>query len=355
MHPLLDEAAGIFGEEWTNLAAASARTAERRAAASAAIDGFLTQVLGTRRNPEDEPLIAAFGSMARDEMAPRSDFDYLVVLDHVEEDPGLIQVYRRAAQEGLRSIGVDAPGQSGLFGVATSGAELVNTIGLDTDSNLRMSRRVLLLEESVPLNADASWTRLAEAVVARYLYEQHRESPFVPRFLLNDVVRYWRTIAVDYQAKRWEEMAGKKWGLRYAKLLTSRKLVFAGMVTTLFLPVLSDQAVTVGLLRDQCRLPALARLAQLVPILGDEGRDSLRRLISHADRVVGWFADATFRTALEPIENPRAAEDGSAMHQIRELGERIQDDLESLFFSDEPLRSTADATFGSVSRRYLTF
>ncbi len=293
--------------------------------------------------------------MARDEMTPGSDFDYLVILGHVEVDPGRIQLYRQAAEEGLRSIAAESPGRSGLFGVAISGTELVNTIGLDTDSNLHLSRRVLLLEESIALNANEAWTRLVGAVAARYLYEEHRDAPHVPRFLLNDVVRYWRTIAVDYQAKRWEEIAGKKWGLRYAKLLTTRKLVFAAMVATLFAPIVLDQPVSAEMLRDQCALPALARLAQLAPHLGDDGRSALGRVLSHADTVVGWFADGDFRKAVEPVDNPRDVEPGSAMHQVRELGDEIQSELERLFFSDEPLRNSGTQTLGGLARRYLSF
>ncbi len=48
----------------------------------------------------------------------------------------------------------------------------------------------------------------------------------IPRFLLNDLTRYWRTVTVDFVYKQRAEN-DKKWALRNAKLRMSRKLIFA--------------------------------------------------------------------------------------------------------------------------------
>ena len=78
--------------------------------------------------------------------------------------------------------------------------------------------------------------RVLRALLDRYVGEDllyHEPSKFfVPRFLLNDYVRYWRTMAVDSAQKR---RSRTKWALReLEKLRLSRKLIFSCWSVGLF-------------------------------------------------------------------------------------------------------------------------
>ena len=78
--------------------------------------------------------------------------------------------------------------------------------------------------ESQPVAGDAVHRRCWERVLDGYLEDADR--PYrPPRFFLNDLIRYWRTICVDFVGK--EREGGEKWGIRNAKLRTSRKVLFA--------------------------------------------------------------------------------------------------------------------------------
>ena len=132
------------------------------------------------------------------------------------------------------------------------------------------------------------------SILKRYLVDYHNfenVSPLhkrgVARFLLNDVVRYWRTVAVDYQAKRWDELsppAGAfqeddglgleppKWGLRYIKLRSSRKLAFVGSLVSLHgsstvTVLIPDDAID-GLASDSDHETTTTRAARTWPING---------------------------------------------------------------------------------------
>lgn len=301
--------------------------------------------------------VVAFGSLAREESGPGSDFDYLVMATSMGVKPKLIQVFRHAAREAQKATGLEDPGKSKLFGVMVGSAELVNNIGLDEDMNRSLSRRVLLLQESVALGHKDMHTQLGRAVLARYLFDYEGVTePLVPRFLLNDVLRYWRTVAVDYQAKRWDEMEGQKWGLRYIKLRSTRKWTFAGTVASLFMPVIERQNLTSNYLHRQFEMPALARLAQLSPYIpnGSDAEEALRETLRSADRIVGWLAQEDFRKSVAAVDSPRQANLPDEYISARSETVSLQQSLEALFFSTA-LLGDSGRSLGELSRKYLSF
>jgi hypothetical protein len=81
-------------------------------------------------------------------------------------------------------------------------------IGGDNDTNNNTTRRILLLLESQPIGDNKAHSRVMKGVLSRYILEDSRpKMPTkneIPRFLLNDIIRYWRTMAVDFGYKRRE-------------------------------------------------------------------------------------------------------------------------------------------------------
>lgn len=351
MHPGLVAAQATLGVELPNLAAAADYTEESVSVARRHLERELGEEAHLPRLS-----IIAFGSMARQEMTPDSDFDYLVVAHEIGPDPVVILRFRIAAENARTALNVDKPGRSGLFGVMTPAAELANIVTLEKESTQTLSRRVLVLQESLPLVGQDLHGSLLHAIVKRYLYDYDGlKRPLVPRFLLNDVVRYWRTVAVDYQAKRWEEMTGEKWGSRYIKLRTTRKLTFASMLAALFMPVIVREVPSPYYLVQQFRLPALARLAQLEPHINDRTKLALGNVLRLADLFAGWFAEEGFRNEINRVNSPQDARPGSRFAEAKSRSVELEFALEALFYSEEPLVSNAELSLRDISCKYLVF
>lgn len=353
MHESLEVAEGLLGVELPHLRGAAAETVRR----CAEIEQGLKIELGEGANPANGLDIVAFGSIAREEMSNLSDFDYLVIA-HQTAAPELLRSFRKAVVDVHHQMEIPPPGESGLFGKVIAPQELVDRIGLESDTNLSHSRRVLVLEESRSLLQPERHQALVSSILSRYLHDYRDDAPRVPRFLVNDLLRYWRTVAVDYQAKRWEELEAKKWGLRYLKLRSTRKLTFAGSLVAVLLPAITGEMTTAARLEGEFAKPALARLASLAPHLPDgEDRESLARILVLADRFIGWLADDGWRSVMGAVVDPGDPANAPAFIEARDATVDLHRALDDLFHSAVPvLGSHAHiTTFRDLTRHYLMF
>ena len=177
--------------------------------------------------------IFVVGSMAREEFTPGSDIDWALLLDGIATAHQLKVTHR--IRDTIESLKLKQPSAEGVFGSMVSSHDLINNIGGQDDSNANTTLRILLLLESIPIGCPDAYERVLRNILFRYLDEDrglwHGSGAYkVPRFLFNDVARYWRTVTVDFANKQ-RSRRNVGFALRNLKLRMSRKLIFlAGMV-----------------------------------------------------------------------------------------------------------------------------
>lgn len=173
--------------------------------------------------------IVVFGSIARNECTSGSDVDWTLLVDGQASSNHLS--ISQAFLNNLIKGEFVKPADTGLFGQVTFSHDLIHYIGGQDDTNHNLSRRILLLLESQTLleNSGGALDRVINAIIEKYIdndtgFEADGKEK-VPRFLLNDIIRYWRTICVDFAYKQIEQN-GQKWALRNIKLRMARRLIF---------------------------------------------------------------------------------------------------------------------------------
>jgi hypothetical protein len=150
-------------------------------------DPGLSYKVPRSRAPSDDVSAVLTGSWGRAEVTSGSDDDFVVLVDGTE------RAEVRPGIEAAKAVLDRAPGEQGVFGQPVFCETLAENIGLDRDDNTNLTRRMLFLLESVPVTAEAVHSAALENVLARYLDESIKDFR-PPRFLLNDTVRYWRTM-----------------------------------------------------------------------------------------------------------------------------------------------------------------
>jgi hypothetical protein len=317
--PPLERLARRTGHGFPALDAARERTARRLAAACSA--------LGDVRADRDVT-VALMGSWGRRELTSGSDEDWLVV----HRRPAGT-VVRPAVEEVARALRPPS-GAQGIFNRAVAVESLVR-FGLDADDNTNMTRRLLFLLESVALFGERAHRDAQRAILRAYL-EGERRDRRPPRFLLNDIVRYWRTICVDFEGKARQDAT--KWALRHAKLRTSRTILFAGGL----LPVLACHHLVADevepFLLTALAEPPTDRVARA--FLEHDAADAGGRTLGAYDRFLALLDDPDRRARLEALQRDAAPAD-PVFQEARRLGREVQQGLQALLFEREPLRRLA--------------
>jgi predicted nucleotidyltransferase len=324
-----------LGVSWPHIRRAHQRTQELHMALSSAIEP-----LG-----REDASIVVFGSLGRFEVTSESDIDWTYLIDgqaDLRHQATALQV-----DEAISAVGKKRPGREGVFGNLAFSHDLLQYIGGQDDTNANLTRRILLLLESRPIGRREAYDRVLRVVLDRYLSGDHgwmrSRTPYgVPRFLHNDIARYWRTVAVDFAYKQWTR-DNQGWALRSAKLRMSRKLTYAaGLLYSFGLAeaaadssgsesIRKQQAIErLWILSGQPPLDSVARTFAKATSLADAARGAF----SAYDEFLAMLENAEIRDRLDKLPSEDADQD-EHYQRVRVMGRQFQDGLSQLFITDE--------------------
>jgi len=305
---------------------------------------------------EDTSLVA-FGSLGRREWTSGSDLDWVLLIDG-EADSNHLRIADQICGD-LETAGFEEPGRTGTFGNMAFSHDLIHRIGGADDTNKNFTLRMLLLLESVAPGRDDAYRRVFIGILSRYVDEDasfltpNGRATRIPRFLLNDIVRFWRTMAVDY-ARKQRDRRGESWALRNFKLRTSRKLLLASGMLVCFScrdnasPELKELALKTGEsaeplvthLKTYFALPPLEVLA-ISAILYRISGDTIKSLFTSYNQFLEILDNPEKRAELNGLST-KDVNESKLFEEARRIGRVFQDALTKFFFeeNDELARAT---------------
>jgi Nucleotidyltransferase domain len=274
-----------------------------------------------------EDVIVTCGSYARREASDESDIDFFIISSNsaaqvARQSGAEPPLWIRRVREAISEIVPLGPAENGAFATVESSEAMLLNIGGEDDSNSKITRRMLfLLEGEWLFNADA-FTRLRREMLERYVGE-HVGDEHVALFLLNDIIRYYRTVAVDYEFKTIEKEKPKPWGIRNIKLVFARKFLYASGLFSVAMTKGQPWKDKISTLESLFSMTVIDRMVAIC------GRPKMDAVLASYNHFLERFEDRSVREHLKQLRKDER--DDQLFRELKNRGHRFSRDLLQLF------------------------
>jgi predicted nucleotidyltransferase len=193
--------------------------------------------------------------------------------------------------------------------------DVVDSVGgQDEDFHNSFTARMLLLTEGKPILNEKLYAEALSRLVGVYFRDYHdHEKNFLPIFLVNDIIRYWKTMCLNYEhirnrmpkdalteaelRARKNEAHVKNLKLKFSRMLTCFSFVVA--VIAAGKSVTSDEVARVAATSPLKRLGEVAARHPKIKTMVDEAREEYDWFLEvtgrDSDSVKAWIGDRDTR------------------------------------------------------------
>ena len=279
--------------------------------------------------PLEDDVVLTCGSYARRDASRNSDVDFFVLSNRQDADSALVQ----EITAGIEKVVPHVPARGGAFGQIERSADMLRNIGGNNDDNKNITRRILFLLEGEWLFNENGLRDLRRQILERYIADGMTDHQLA-LFLLNDIIRYYRTIAVDYEFKTVEDDPPKPWAIRNIKLIFSRKFLYASGLFSIAMTIDRSRERKIDLLEELFDLPVVDRMLR---ICGESGMTSV---LESYDVYLEHMQDPNIREHLEQLKESERQD--LIFRRIKNEGHHFTRELlklfENTFDSTHPIR-----------------
>ncbi|WP_291270673.1 nucleotidyltransferase domain-containing protein [Geothrix sp.] len=262
-----------------------ARLMERGRISSARIEVLRREIARIDILNDDKISIFCAGSIARGEYGGNSDLDILLTFNGTIDVAEKLESDVKSALHKINNdLGYPPLSDSGRFLKLHPIGDLVSKTGspLD-DSENRFTVRLLLLLEGIYLSSNNLFESHKNEILKNYFRDQKAVNNYIPYFLINDILRYWRTLCLNYEDFRCER--SRPWRKKSINLKFSRMLTVFATV----LPIISTPIQKIEECFELTNYKPLERMALGIDALGSEALiKSWKAILDHYEFFLNW-------------------------------------------------------------------
>ncbi len=211
--------------------------------------------------------VALAGSFGRLEGSSFSDADYILIVNEDTEE--VVSQDQQQVRTALEELNLELPNKAGVFAAARTMRNLTEGIGNADEAMDLLGKRMLMLLEARPVYRVETFEKCLQDIFDRYADYVRNEPSKEFVFLLNDLIRYFRFICVNYQSTFWRQ--NENWPIRNLKLRHSRIVMYAGLLFLIGEASKNPNPDKVEWVQDRLRLTPLDRLAYVYKANNDYG------------------------------------------------------------------------------------
>ena len=171
------------------------------------------------------------GSLGRGDIGAKSDLDLFVVTTNPKKELKRLEEVRLLAHaiEINEKLRYGPFSNDGKYLKVYSEEAMLGALGAPHDDSENLfTARMLLLLESRCVCGEPAYSKSLRRIIKHYFRDRRGKRSFRPLFLLNDLLRYWRTLCLNYELIR--DLQGRPWRKKNINLKFSRMLTVFGTI-----------------------------------------------------------------------------------------------------------------------------
>jgi len=284
----------------------------------------INNMLNGAINRDDTSIVVA-GSYGRLDASLESDLDYMIFTeDHNDELDDIKSEVKTVCEK----LDIKSPNPTGVFANIARVPSIVENTGGDDETISTLAQRMLLLMESKPIYNKKMYDDIVKKVIEKYLSLNIEDTTKECVFLLNDIIKYFRSICVNYQFRFWREE--EKWVIRNIKLRHSRVVMYGGLLL-LILNACKKTEENDNKFTYISSLIDLTPLEKIVHVYQDNNDMSFKRVLGIYNTFMRKLSDKDIREALHVDYEDRY--DNPYYSELKVTSDALQTELTRFIFA----------------------